>query len=1150
MKNNSLVIFLLLFSTFCLAQGEANIWYFGDHAGVDFNSGNPVALNDGQIVTDEGCATISDAAGQLLFYTNGVTVWGKDHQIIPNGTDLMGHNSASQSAVIVPKPGSSTIYYIFTVTDLADVNGVRYSEVDLSLNNGIGAVTSNKNILLLTPACEKITAIKNANGDDYWVVIHGFGNNSYLVYSVTASGINTNPVINNVGTVIQDTGQTIGYLKFSPDGTKLISCNYNSVVELLDFNTTTGIISNPKLVCTKFANYGAEFSPSGNIAYITTGDNNIFEVIQYDITAADIPATATVLYTANDINHQVGALQLATNGKIYTPISGNHFLSVINNPEVLGTGCNFVADAVPLGAGLCHIGLPQFIQSYFNVGINIQDNCLGDSSSFSLTSNQNITSALWNFGDGTTSTVINPSHTYTLAGTYTVTVSATNSTETINKSRTITIFALPVANPIAPIFLCGELDAINFDMSQFTPTLLAGQSAATYGVAYFLTTLDAANHTNQLPQHHFVSVGTDIIYAKVYNLLNPACYVVSPISITIYHTPSSNTPADYTICEEPPYDGTAQFDLSAKNNAILIGQDPLTHSVSYHHTQYDADNNLSPLPTLYTNTGPAEQVFARVSNVDHPICYSTASFGLHVLPKPVSTPTTDLVACNDAAGSTMLVDLTQKDTEILNGQSAATFQVHYFSSLPNAQAFTNEITAPIVVSGIQTIYYTFSVFGSYGCSPISSFIIKVSQKPTANQPPNDFICDDSSNDQKAYFDLQGKSAAVLGSQNPADFTVSYHFSQPDADSGTAQLPLNYENLSNPQIIYVRVQSNINPGCFATTSFTVGLYKMPIAVQPKPMFGCDDQSNDGFETFDLSDQDPAILGTQASADFNISYYTSQQDADAGLQPLPHNYPNTSNPQTIYARLSNALNPLCYDTVSFELSVKDKPLLEMEENYSICEGKSILLTAPSGFSSYEWSNGDKTLSTRITEAGNYSLTVTRDYTDIICSTTKNIIVANSNMATITKIETGDWTDSQNMIRVNVSGDGDYEYSLDDIVYQDSPEFYGLNNGEYLIYVRDKKGCGTVSEEVFLLMYPKFFTPNGDSFNDFWKIKFSGLESGMDIQIFDRYGKLITEYNGKNEGWDGTLNGNPLPSTDYWFVVKRENGKEYRGHFSLKR
>jgi len=195
-----IIIFFLIINSLVYAQKEANIWYFGQYAGLDFNSGEPIALTNSAMSQYEGCATISDSYGNLLFYTDGMTVWNKQHQVMPNGTGLMGHPSSTQSGVIVPKPGSNNIYYIFTVPAEIGNSGLRYSVVDLSLNGGLGDVTSDKNIYITGPTEEKITAVKHNNNFDIWVITHNWDSDEFLAYLVTSDGINSNPVISNVGT--------------------------------------------------------------------------------------------------------------------------------------------------------------------------------------------------------------------------------------------------------------------------------------------------------------------------------------------------------------------------------------------------------------------------------------------------------------------------------------------------------------------------------------------------------------------------------------------------------------------------------------------------------------------------------------------------------------------------------------------------------------------------------------------------------------------------------------------------------------------------------------------------------------------------------------------------------------------------------------
>jgi gliding motility-associated-like protein len=174
----------------------------------------------------------------------------------------------------------------------------------------------------------------------------------------------------------------------------------------------------------------------------------------------------------------------------------------------------------------------------------------------------------------------------------------------------------------------------------------------------------------------------------------------------------------------------------------------------------------------------------------------------------------------------------------------------------------------------------------------------------------------------------------------------------------------------------------------------------------------------------------------------------------------------------------------------------------------------------------------------------------YQDFSCDILQEIFVTGSGIATINEVISSDWTSEQNSFLVDVSGSGDYQYSLDGIQYQSSSLFTNLPTGLFTVFVKDLNGCGVVSEDVLLLYYPNFFTPNGDGDNDTWRIKFSGLEPGIRIEIYDRYGKLITGLDPYGMGWDGTLNGQPLPSTDYWFVVTRASGKVHKGHFAMKR
>ncbi|SEA75856.1 gliding motility-associated C-terminal domain-containing protein [Flavobacterium gillisiae] len=312
--------------------------------------------------------------------------------------------------------------------------------------------------------------------------------------------------------------------------------------------------------------------------------------------------------------------------------------------------------------------------------------------------------------------------------------------------------------------------------------------------------------------------------------------------------------------------------------------------------------------------------------------------------------------------------------------------------------------------------------------------------------------------------------------------------------------------------------------------------------------CDDL-NDGKETVDLTAYNSNLISNTAG--YLFAYYNTLSGAEK--ESAVNKIINTSKfslnlgANIIYVRINS--NTPCYAIAVLKLSVVAKPLILIPDIVPICENNTITINAGSATESFLWSTGATTPSITVANPGEYAVTVTKNYGTISCSSSKRFSVKKSTIATITSIKTLDWTDKNNVITVYVSGAGDFEYSIDGTHYQDSNEFQNLNSGAYTVFVRDKNGCGIVTDKVYLLMYPKFFTPNGDGYNDTWSIHFSDTEIGLTVQLFDRYGKLITVLN-QNQTWDGTFNGLELPSTDYWFIVTRADGKEYKGHFTLKR
>ena len=344
------------------AQKEAYNWHFGYNAALNFSTVPPSVVTGSSIYTRAGCASISDSAGNLLFYTDGMTVWNKINSVMYNGNGLLGNNWAVQSAVIIPQPGNVHVYYIFTTDITGRSNGLKYSIIDMRSDHGLGAVTS-KNISLLYPCCDKITAIKHSNGKGVWVITHAWNSNAFYTFLLDNYGLNigiNNPVISNTGTSIQLL--TSGYMKASPDGTKLAitTSNTQGFSEIYEFDNKTGIISKPariKYNHSDIQGYGIEFSPNGQKLYISFFFNSTHSILyQFDISIYDsnsICNSGRIIW--DTIGVRIFALQVAPDKKIYASFSRKYKLGVINSPDNTGLPCNFVWDGLNIGCSGCLI---------------------------------------------------------------------------------------------------------------------------------------------------------------------------------------------------------------------------------------------------------------------------------------------------------------------------------------------------------------------------------------------------------------------------------------------------------------------------------------------------------------------------------------------------------------------------------------------------------------------------------------------------------------------------------------------------------------------------------------------------------------------------------------------------------------------------
>ena len=414
-----------MISNLLMAQKEYDIWYFGENAGVNFNNTSPQILTDGQINTIEGTSVICDTAGNLLFYTDGEKVWNRNHQLMPNGWGLNGSYTSAQSALIVRKPGSYRYYYIFTAdAQLGMLGGcgcLSYSVADLSLNAGLGDIII-KNQLIEANMEEKIAGIMHANNTDIWIVGHKAYSDKFLCYKLTATGLDTIAVVNNVG-VVHGNFDEIGQLKFSPNGKKIAMTMLINKTEVFDFNRSNAIISNPIFIQSPFYQnpYGIEFSPNSRFLYSSAWNDFL---IQYDLSSNNSQQINSTYYLIDsNLINTYGSLKLAKDGKIYMAKANDssRYLSVINNPDLLGSNCNFVYDGLFLNNKISTLGLPNSI--VYPKTLNVKNTCYKDTTYFYPDDTNMINNIIWDFNDSNGETLfsgLTAKHIFSDTSTYVV----------------------------------------------------------------------------------------------------------------------------------------------------------------------------------------------------------------------------------------------------------------------------------------------------------------------------------------------------------------------------------------------------------------------------------------------------------------------------------------------------------------------------------------------------------------------------------------------------------------------------------------------------------------------------------------------------------------------------------------------------------
>jgi hypothetical protein len=543
----------------CTAQNELTKWYFGNRGGLDFMTNPPTILTNSAMKATHGCTSVADAAGSILFYSQGDTVWNKNHQVLANGTGLYGLPGGGwQTCMAVKQPGNNNIYFVLTQranspVPNTTVSGVHYSIIDMSLAAGDGSVTL-KNAPLYTGVCTTaLSAVQHCNGTDIWLMCHEAFNNTFRAYLVTAAGVNTTAVLSVTG-VLFNSPSAVGYLKFSPDGRRLAYINSQlgsgTSLELYDFNNVTGVLSNSITLMNTVPGdglLGCEFSPDGSKLYSTSA--SVFNwAYQWDLCAGTASAIVASQYTITGPASMGGRfpMQQAPNGKIYIAISNQSYLDVINNPNQAGAACNYVGAGQSVAPKICFSGLPSFVCSQFKQVFQFAAGNVCTSATFTSpvqvsvpgsgcsASNNPVTGLLWSFGDpasgvANTSTLASPVHNYPAPGTYPVKLIINYGTcppDTLSQNIVITT-AIP-QTVISSTLSCSTASA----------AVSVSGGSGNYSYLWSSGTANNATVSGLPPGFHTVTVTDN----------GNACSVNKVFQIVSLPGPPVNVTGNFTIC--------------------------------------------------------------------------------------------------------------------------------------------------------------------------------------------------------------------------------------------------------------------------------------------------------------------------------------------------------------------------------------------------------------------------------------------------------------------------------------------------------------------------------------------------------------------------------------------------------------------------
>ncbi len=1140
-------IFILQLAT---AQNQANIWYFGDYCGLDFNSGVPVNTHEIIIASGNAMSVMSDTNGSLLFCCNAIRIVNRNGHTMPNGSNLIGNTDASMGTLIVQQPGSDHLYYVFTVSrEFPDNVGMYYSVVDMNLDGGLGDVTSEKNIPLAQAwaASNKLTSVRHANGEDVWIITRNFKTEQwYVAFLLTSNGLSTEGVVSPVPW--RNDVNNEGSMKVSPNK-KYMAAAYRrnglanealkQSLDICGFNTASGeidllftISKNPNDWTNQYQPRAVEFSPDSKLLYITyfdEGDDQLMELYQYDMQLIEDSLQfkqSEIFITKGPVN----GLQLARDGKIYTtkPSHGTtpEYLSVIHEPWKRGTECNFQANAVYLGNGrIVHHYLPNMLLDHL-YRFEWEGECALHPIAFQPHFLPDMVSILWNFGDLQTSTELQPVHFYENGGEYEVHVTVNYQNGRVEEtSRVITVLDTPKPDLGPDILSCEGAEIV---LNAGSDEGFYAWSTGSFGEnAFSITVSDSGTYWVKATSSLGCSL-SDTIHVGWYDkaIFNENNILITPTACGGSSGSIVGLQAEGT---EPLtfawYDGN--------NNLIATTLDISNLAVGNYFLHVLDDNGCETISEAYTITDAGDIVVTEVEFTD---AHCTQNNG------------TINITADSGAGTDLLFSID-------NGNNWQTDSV--FADLPAGSYF-------VTVSDegdCETVFENNPVVIENIAGPEITNVSATSE--------NDYLADAS-----IFLEAIVESGDI-------------HYSIDDSSTFQTNDGL-FENLS-AGTYFCMVKDDF--GC--DTIFTITIDRILSQV-------IDAVAGDGYTCIGNATASQLLLNNFTEIDsfhVQLTYDPNVIQCDGYIQihpelengftanviptigevhitwkgEMPTTLPeNAKMVELVFSAIGEGVSQIDWKAepgegqffnangeeiaVNYELGsirIYTRPnIMMMGSDRSVCDGDTVVISpismGGSGEVDFLWEGPDNfssdkrqliILGIQAKQDGNYKFTVTDT---VNCVESKSIdITVNPFPEIAFSIYDTIWVEPGYLLEV---GNGAEYYLWNTGEITEAIQIDSM--GHYMVEVISYEGCKSTDAVQVLwggvtpFYLPNAFTPNGDGLNDiFGAIPKYDYVSKYHLSIYNRWGQKMFECNDIDCGWDGTYQGNPATKGIYIYHIVYE-------------